>query len=382
MLTPRTLALTVAIVCPPCGNAGSSAPARESAEFSEIIHRAVRSGVPGIQAYVSIGARTWSEVAGLAAVESGRAMAATDRVRVASLTKMMTYAVTMELVRAGRVSLTDRVVELVPRGAIDGVAYAGEITVAHLLDHTSGLHNYNGPDGGDFFVQLFTDTARATRLWKPEELVAFAASPKHAPTGRPGERRSYSSTGYSLLQMVLEHRLQRSFARIVREIVFEPLGMTSAGVEGYDFGASDVVDSYARPGPTDTGDATPFRGRSPVRQDGLANLSRGLAHYTAWPGAGGAVATNVGDLARFMAAVRSGRLVVLRDQEREFAEARRKPNATFGWNGGSWGIRASILYEPGRDITVIVLTNASNAGPGSQEIAQKLLLAARALAAR
>ena len=376
--TPWALVLTTAILCPPCGGMGQSSAATQPAEFREILHRAVRSGVPGIQAYVTVGSRMWSDVAGVADVETGRAMAASDRVRVASLTKMMTYAATMELVRQERVRLNDRVVDLLPRGAIDGVPYAGEITIAHLLDHTSGLHNYNGSDGRDFFVRLFSDTLRGTRLWAPEELVAFAAAREHSPTGRPGERRSYSSTGYSLLQMVLEHRLQRPFARIVRETVFEPLRMTSSGVEGHDLEASNIVDSYARPGPTDAGDATPFRGRTAVRQDGLMNLSRGLAHYNAWPGAGGAVATNAGDLARFMAAIRSGRMVVLRDQEREFAEARRKPNANFGWNGGSWGVQGSILYEPGREITVIVLTNASNAGPGSLEIAKELLVAARA----
>ena len=377
MPSPWALALTIAILCPPRGT-GQSSAATQPAEFREILHRAVRSGVPGIQAYVAVGSRTWSEVAGVADVESGRAMAASDRVRVASLTKMITYAATMELIRQRRLRLTDRVVDLLPRGVIDGVPYSGEITIAHLLDHTSGLHNYNGPDGRDFFVRLFSDTLRATRLWAPEELVAFAAAREHSPTGRPGERRSYSSTGYSLLQMALEHRLQRPFARIVRETVFEPLGMTSSGVEGHDLEASDIIDSYARPGPTDAGDATPFRGRTTVRQDGLMNLSRGLAHYNAWPGAGGAVATNTSDLARFMAAIRSGRMLVLRDQGREFAEARAKPNATFGWNGGSWGIQGSIIYEPSREITVIVLTNASSAGPGSQEIAKELLVAARA----
>jgi hypothetical protein len=54
-----------------------------------------------------------------------------------------------------------------------------------------------------------------------------------------------------------------------------------------------------------------------------------------------------------------------------------KPGNHFSWNGGARGIQASILFEPGRELTVIVLTNASNVGRGSNDIAKQLLSAAR-----
>jgi hypothetical protein len=67
----------------------------------------------------------------------------------------------------------------------------------------------------------------------------------------------------------------------------------------------------------------------------------------------------------------------LRDQAAEFARLKQTPNKYFDWNGGSWGIQATILFEPSRDLTVIVLTNASNSGPGSHDIAKSLLAVAR-----
>ena len=188
---------------------------------------------------------------------------------------------------------------------------------------------------------------------------------------------SYSSTGYIVLEMILENVEGKPFPQLFREHLFDPLGMSSAGVEGADFGASEIADSYARPSGGDLRNASPFAGRKPVRSDGLVNLSAGLDHYNAWARAAGAVAANVEDLAKFMDAVAAGRFMVLRDQAAEFARSKLKPNSYFDWNGGSWGIQATILFEPFRDLTVIVLSNASNTGPSSHDIAKRLLAAAR-----
>ena len=89
------------------------------------------------------------------------------------------------------------------------------------------------------------------------------------------------------------------------------------------------------------------------------------------------MAANIDDLAKFMDAVEQGRFTVLRDQAAKFARLKQTPNKYFDWNGGSWGIQATILFEPARALTIIVLTNASNSGPGSHDIAKKLLAAAR-----
>ena len=340
------------------------------------IDDAVAHGVPGVQAYVRQGKSRWTGTSGVASMEKSTAMDLTQRIRLASITKMMTYATVMELVKAGRFQLSDRAVTLLPPGALDGIPFAHDITVAQLLEHTSGLHNFNGEDSRDFFTDLFSDPQRGTRLWTAGELLAYAKKSEHRPTARPGQKKSYSSTGYIVLEMILENVGGKPFPQLFREHLFEPLGMSSAGVEGADFGAREIVDSYARPARFES-QASPFTGRNTVRSDGLVNLSAGLDHSNAWARAAGAVAANVEDLAKFMDAVVDGRLMVLRDQAAEFAAARAKPNALFDWNGGSWGIQATVLFQPSRDLTIIVLTNASNCGPGSHDIAKDLLTAAR-----
>jgi D-alanyl-D-alanine carboxypeptidase len=345
--------------------------------YQSIIDDAVARGVPGLQACVGKDGSHWSGTSGIASVEKSSLMDRSQRLRLASITKMMTYATVMELVKLGRLNLSDRAITLLPPGSLDGIPLAEEITVSHLLDHTSGLHNFNGDDSRDFFADLLPDPQRGKRLWTAGELLAYAKKPQHKPTARPGERTSYSSTGYILLEMIMENVEQRTFPQLFREHLFEPLGMKSAGVEGVDFGASGITDSYARPARNDLSQPSPFAGRKAVRSDGLINLSAGLDHYNAWARAAGAVACNVEDLAKFMEAVEQGRYTVLRDQAAEFARLKQKPDKYFDWNGGSWGIQATILFEPFRDLTVIVLTNASNSGPGSHDIAINLLAAAR-----
>ncbi len=305
-------------------------------------------------------------------------MTLSDRIRVASITKMMTYAATLELVKAGRLELSDRAVEVAPPATLDGIPYAGEIEVGHLLDHRSGLYNFNGEEGADFFGALFSARDRGAREWTASELLAYAKRPEHPPTGRPGAGVAYSSTGYIVLETILEHVAGRSFAEVYRELLFDPLGMHSAGVEGLDFGADSIVSSYARADAGDRRRPSPFTGRNEVRADGLVNLSAGLKQYNGWARGAGAVALSVRDLAKFMGAVRAGRVTVLADQDNQIAGSKLKRGKVFDWNGGSWGIQATVLFEPSRDITVIVLTNGSNVGVSSHGIAGDLLTAARA----
>jgi D-alanyl-D-alanine carboxypeptidase len=374
---------TRACSLPPNGHAGvtPSAPsarltAPDDSVYAGILRDAVRGGVPGVQAYVRTGDHEWRAAMGFASVEKKRPLQLQDRIRVASITKMLTYATVMELEKEGRLRRDARVVTLLPPGRLAGIPLADEMTVAQLLDHTSGLYNFNGENGADFFRALLDDPARGTRLWTADELLAFARDSAHPPTGRPGQSRSYSSTGYIVLQIAMEYVTGQSFGDLYARYLFAPLGMTRSGVEGAGLVADSIVDSYAIEA-SDRGAYSPFKGRAPIRADGLTNVSSGLRYYNAWAGAAGAVATTVDDLASFMKAVISGKRIVLRDQEAEFARVATRPDGFLSWNGGSWGIQASIIYSPARDVTVIVLSNASDAGEDTQALAHKLLLAAR-----
>ena len=344
-------------------------------DFQGMLNRAVEQGVPGIQAVVVRGPSEWSGVAGVSRVETKRPMTASDRLRVASITKMMTYATIMKLVEQHNLRLNDRIIDRLPPGTLNGVPHASQITVAQLLEHTSGLHNFNGPNGSDFFAQLYGDPRRGSRIWTARDLIAFSRKPGNAPTNLPGAERGYSSTGYILLEMIAEEAEHRPLPDLYQHFIFRPNRMARTGVEGQGLRGAAIAPSYGRPDST----MEPFNAfgtRRPVRADGLINLSDGLVTYNAWARGAGAVASTACDLSRFMAAVRANRLIVLKDQAKTFADARTAGEGSFNWNGGSAGIQASIFYAPADAVTVIVITNGSNAGPGSLDLGRELFAAA------
>jgi len=277
----------------------ASAEAADGSDYRGIIDRAVQKGVPGVQAVVLQGGREWSGVAGVASVERREPMTPHDRMRLASITKMMTYATIMQLVRQGRLALGDRAIDRLPPGTLDGIPNADRITIEQLLDHTSGLHNFNGPNGADFVHALYSDPKRKSRIWTAKELLAFAAQPGNRPVNAPGEKPGYSSTGYIILEMIAERLTSEPLPSLYYRYIFRPFGMTRSGFEGFDLRGSDSVASYGRP-ESDNGPVSAFAGRTSVRADGLVNLSAGLDYFNAWARGAGAAASTACDLGRFM----------------------------------------------------------------------------------
>lgn len=352
-------------------SATTGAAARPT-EYQTTLNTAVDRGVPGVQAYVRHGPIEWTGESGFASLEQRQRMTRDQRIRLASITKMMTYAVIMELVKRGRLKRSDRAVDRLPPDTLAGIPYAHEITVDQLLEHRSGLHNFNADADNDFFQALYLDPQRGRRIFTARQLLDFARRKANPPTGRPGEKQSYSSTGYIVLELIAEHVTRESLPELYRGLIFKPLDMRRTGVEGARLRSIDIAPSYARLDKRSS-DVSPFRHRRPVRGDGLINLSRGLVTMNSWARGAGAVASSASDLAKFMRAVEAGHLVVLKDQEGEFGRAKARQKATFNWNGGSAGIQASIIYAPARKTTVIVLTNGSNVGVGSLDVAKRLL---------
>ena len=122
----------------------ASIPGAQTTSYQGIIDAAVKAGLPGVQAAVGRGESHWTGVSGFARLEDQQPMTRSTRLRLASITKMMTYAVISELAKAGRVRLDDVAARHVEAGTLDRIPYGDAITIAELLEHRSGLHNFNG----------------------------------------------------------------------------------------------------------------------------------------------------------------------------------------------------------------------------------------------
>ena len=125
---------------------------------------------------------------------------------IGSIGKSFTAIILMQLVAETRVDLDAPVSDYLPWFAVK--AHFRSITLHDLLTHTSGL------PGGD-------DPVPDGRLevWLLRDAETFAA---------PGEHFLYSNVGYKILGLVIEAVLKQSYAEVVRERIFEPLGMQGA----------------------------------------------------------------------------------------------------------------------------------------------------------
>jgi CubicO group peptidase (beta-lactamase class C family) len=135
--------------------------------------------------------------------------------QIASLTKSFTALVIVKLSEEGKLSFKDPISKFIadyPRG--------NEITIEHLLTHTSGI--YEVLRNKEYFSLLHTGKAIA----KNKELSFFKNEPLDF---EPGTQFSYTNSGYIVLGLIIEKITGLSYEDAVRKIILNPLKMTHTG---------------------------------------------------------------------------------------------------------------------------------------------------------
>lgn len=137
------------------------------------------------------------------------------RFEIASLAKPLTAIGIMTLVESGAIGLDDPAADHVP-----GFPYA-DITVRHLLSHTSGLPGHEA-----FLTEHWEAGGRAT----PRALIAALREADIEPSAAPGARVGYSNLNYWTLALMIEEVSGRRYAAFMHNRVFVPLGMHRTSV--------------------------------------------------------------------------------------------------------------------------------------------------------
>jgi len=271
--------------------------------------------------------------------------------RLASLTKQFTAMAIMLLARDGKVGYDQPVREILP----ELPSAAQPVTIRHLLNHTSGLWDYE---------DLIPDTQ--TVQVSDRDVLALLVR-KDSLYFPPGTRYRYSNSGYVVLGLIIARVSGMAYPRFVREWIFAPLGMTAAvaHVEGAD---TVLRRAYGyTPAPA---------GFTPTDQS-VTSATLG----------DGGVYTSADDLARWDEALSTGALVdsaTLRlATTPPVLPAEAATQYGFGWfvdtyrgerrwrhTGETSGFRNAIQRFPERRFTVIVLTNRNGGDPGT--IAERL----------
>lgn len=180
---------------------------------------------------------------------------------MASVGKLCTAVLIGLLVEANKLRFEDALAEYLDEElqknlhVYKGVDYTRQIRLSHLLNHTSGLHDYfeDKPQHGEPMLNLILNQPQ--RRWTPREVIIWSKEHLHAHFP-PGEKLHYSDTGYHLLGLVIEAVSGLSFAEALHQYLFQPLGMkhafllghsrpqeeNPAGIAGLYFGDKNVIE--------------------------------------------------------------------------------------------------------------------------------------------
>ncbi|MGH7501264.1 MAG: serine hydrolase domain-containing protein [Longimicrobiales bacterium] len=313
-----------------------------------------RSDGPGASvAVIRDGEVLFARSHGLAELETGRPADCDTSYRLASVTKQFTARAIALLIADGRLTLDDRLPDVLP-GVPD---WAADVRIRHLVGHTSGLPAYES---------LIPDTLRGQLEDADVLALVRTATALYFP---PGSAYRYSNTAYALLALIVERTSGKRFAEFLAERIFEPAGMTNT--VAHEEGISTVVNRAY--------------GYSP---DSIGFRRTDQSQTSAVLGDGG-VYSSITDLVRWDNALSSERFTS------PPLNAGAPPDSVstygFGWvyetfqghrrqshTGTTVGFRNAYLRFPDARLSIIVLANRADAQ--AQELAEhiaKLLLPAK-----
>lgn len=290
--------------------------------------------------------------AGVADRACGAPVTPDTRFGVASLSKMFTAATVLSLVRDGRVAAHARVVDVLPEHRRPRTM-ADEVTVHHLLTHTSGIGDYaeedeDQPGYVEDYAALWRDRP-AYGMERPDDFLPMYVDA--APVAEPGEAFHYSNAGYVLLGAVVEQVTGQAFVDAVTERVFAPAGMRDSGYLRLDESLPDVAVGYL------------------PREPGGPWRTNQFSVPVVGGGDGGACVT-ARDTDRFLRAIAAGSLLgsetsaVMRTRHVPVAEGIWtgyglfvRADGSFGHGGGDPGVETMARHLPDHDLTLVVLCN-------------------------
>ena len=219
----RVLAVPVvaAIALGAAGGAASAAPSKGEAESLKARAQGlVEAGYPAALAAVTDAKGESAGVAvGKGSLETGQAPPMDGEVRIGSNTKTFVAVVVMQMVQEGKVGLDEPIETYLP-GLIKGEGIDGsKITVRQLLQHTSGL-----PDFDETLVGT-TDVFQYRHHYVTPRDVLDSALSKPAQF-EPGAQWKYTNTNYLVLGMLVERVSQRPVGEQIDERIVKKLGLS------------------------------------------------------------------------------------------------------------------------------------------------------------
>jgi D-alanyl-D-alanine carboxypeptidase len=355
-LTALCVATLVALQAP-CAFAQQAPVAATEAALAGQIDAAIaghfKADQPGATVIVTKDGKTVLRKAyGLANVENKIALQPDMTMRLGSITKQFTAVAILMLAEQGKLSLDDEIGRYFP----DYPAAGKKVTIAQLLNHTSGVSSYTGMRG--FGAEMHKDFTVNQMINRFKDLPLDFA---------PGRSWVYSNSGYFLLGAIIEKVSGKPYADFVADQIFKPLAMDNSAYEGHERGKAGKASGYS----------ASEKGFVPTR---VVSMTQ--------PYSAGSLVSTVDDLARWDAAISAGKLLKAPSWQRAFTGTtlpNGKPtNYGLGWQigklqgepavshgGGIPGFSSYAIRIPAKNVYVAVLTNADSGLVASEMVASK-----------
>lgn len=178
-------------------------------QLDALIRSKVNPAEPGLAVMViKDGKILFNKAYGVADLSTGLPMRADTPFYIASVAKQFTAAAIIRLAEQGRLSYDDHLVKYFP----EFKGFASTISLRHLLTHTSGLIDH---------LDVIKDNNAG---WTNKDVVQLLLRENRVLFG-PGEKWSYSNSGYVLLAMIVEKVTGEKFSAYLGKSIFDPLGM-------------------------------------------------------------------------------------------------------------------------------------------------------------
>lgn len=338
----------------PLMTAGQS-PMRDVAKKVDALFRDFTGDAPGASVLVLRDGKVLLKKSyGFANLEAHRRAAPKTSYRLASVTKQFTAMCILMLADRGRLSLDDPLTKFFPGFP----AYGAQISVRHLLNHTSGLPAYEDlmPEGTEPVLD-----ADVLDILKKTDKPFFSL----------GAQFRYSNSGYALLALIVEKVSGQGFPDFMKANIFKPLKMNGTSLNLRTTPPAEARRAY---------------GYS-KRNDGWERTDQSRTSFVL--GDGG-IYSSVEDLEKWARALDSARLLrretlqqamsatvnarPLGEDRSATSQADQQLGYGFGWfvsryrdkpavwhGGSTMGFRNHLLRLPDKHLTIIVLTNRNDA---------------------
>ncbi len=260
--------------------------------------------------------------------------------RLGSLTKQFTATLVLLLQQDGKLNINDPVSKYLP----DSPPAWAKITLANLLGHTSGIPSFTG------FKEF--PTWSMSPHTQQEEIALFRDKPLDF---EPGSKFDYSNSNFIVLGVVIEKVSGKKYGDLLRERIFEPLGMKDSGLDSDELVLPKRAEGY-RPG-----------------AHGI-ELARSESMTIPW--SAGSIYSTTGDLLKWEHGLFGGK--ILNAESLKLMTTPGKGDYGLGvfiqnrdgvrivsHGGGIEGFNTNLMFAPEKQIAVVVLSNVNGSAPGA-----------------